>query len=512
VNDALLVIDEGTSSTRAVLVEADGTFARVAQYPLSTQFPQPGWVEQDAAEIWDLTLRAAREAAGDDIGRIRAIGITNQRETVVAWDARNGKPLAPAIVWQDRRTAAMCEELKAQVPEWRLQGLTGLLLDPYFSATKIAWLLKHRSAVQDAGPHLRVGTIDSWLVWKLTGGAHLTDATNAARTLLMGLRGGWEEGACTFFGVPRAALPEICDSAGQLAFTDEALFGRAIPITGIAGDQQAAAIGQGCLSPGETKATLGTGAFVLTHLGSDLFPAEPEVLSAAAVDGRLIPPPKLPRSASRMLCTVAWQVGGKRTYALEGSLFVAGQTLQWLRDELGIIATSPQTDAMARSVASNGGVQLVPAFSGLGAPHWRADSRGALFGLTLGTTKAHIARAALESVANQCAELQRAFTLDGVHWSMLRLDGGMAANDFLAQDLADMLAVTVERPANVESTVLGAAILAAVGCGLHATLADAASAMVGPSVAFDPVMDAPSRQARLALWDRAVAATIAMGS
>lgn len=488
-NDALLVIDEGTSSTRAVLVDTDGTFIRIAQHALTTQFPKPGWVEQDAAEIWRSTLRAARAAIGEDGDRVRGIGITNQRETVVAWDAVSGEPLAPAIVWQDRRTANDCASLRDEGHELEVQRRTGLLLDPYFSATKMRWMLDHRPALRDAGDRLRLGTIDSWLLFKLSGGFHASDATNASRTALMDLRGGWDDGLCHLFGIPRAALPAIVDSAGEIAVTDPALFGRSIPITGLAGDQQAAAIGQSCLTPGDTKATLGTGAFILTHAGQTP-----------------------PSSANRLLSTVAWQLGGRRAYALEGSLFVAGQMVQWLRDELGFIASSADTASIAASVDSSGGVQVVPAFAGLGAPHWDADARGAILGLTLGSTKAHVVRAMLEAVPNQCAELQRAFAADGVTWSKLRIDGGMAANDFLAQDLADALALRVERPANVESTVLGAAVLAAVGCGLYPTLAESSAAMVSGADRFDPACADDLRYARRAAWDKAVAAVRSVGS
>ncbi len=484
-NDAILVIDEGTTSTRAVLVEADGTFSRVAQYPLTARFPQPGWVEQAPDDIWRQTLAAARVAIDGQAGRIRAIGITNQRETVVAWDRVSGAPLAPAIVWQDRRTAESCAALRDAGHEDEVQRRTGLLLDPYFSATKMRWLLDHVPALRDAGDRLCLGTIDSWLTFKLSGGAFVTDATNAARTAVMDLDGGWSDDLCALFGVPRTALPTIVDCAGPLASTH--LFGPSMPITAMVGDQQAAAIGQACLVPGATKGTFGTGAFILTHAGSTP-----------------------PRSAHRLLSTVAWQLGGTRAYAMEGSLFVAGQMIGWMRDELGFVGDSGECAALARSVGTTGGVSIVPAFAGLGAPHWRPDARGAIFGLTLGVGKAELVRAALEAVANQVAELQRAFAADGVTWSSLRIDGGMAANDFLAQDLADLLDLPVERPANVESTVLGAAMLAAVGAGLHDSLESAASAMRGSVETFAPTWDAKHRALRLESWDAAVAAVIGM--
>lgn len=481
--DTILVIDEGTSSTRAVTIGADGRVGRMAHRDLSTSYPQPGWVEQDADDIWQLTLDAAREALGVDGAHVAAIGITNQRETIVFWDRATGAALGPAIVWQDRRTADACETLRAAGHEPAVQAATGLLLDPYFSATKIRWALDHWPDLRDAGDRLCVGTIESWLIFKLTGGLHVSDATNASRTQLMGLRGGWDDGLCDLFGVPRFALPEIVDCAGSIGVTAHDLFGRPIAITGMAGDQQAAAIGQHCLAHGDTKATYGTGAFVLTHAG-----AEPPV------------------SAHRLLSTVAWQLNGERRYALEGSLFVAGQMIHWLRDELGLIAESSECETLARSVSDSGGVQIVPAFTGLGAPHWMPHARGAIVGLSLGTGRAHIVRAALEAVANQSAELQRAFAADGIRWSCLRIDGGMAANGFLAQDLANVLAIDVERPDNVESSATGAAILAAVGAGIHPTIDIAARAMRGPSKQFAPAIRHEERSERLQHWDCAVAA------
>ena len=480
--ERLLIIDEGTSSTRAMLIDRSGRVGTMAQRALATAYPQPGWVEQDAEEIWRLTLESAREAIGDAASSVAAIGLTNQRETIVFWDRSSGAALAPAIVWQDRRTADLCEGLREGGHEPAVQATTGLLLDPYFSATKIAWALDHWPALRDVGDRLCIGTIESWLVFKLTGGRHVSDATNASRTQLMDLRGGWDEGLCDLFGVPRLALPEIVDCAGPIGVTLPDHFGRPIAITGMAGDQQAAAIGQACFKPGDTKATYGTGAFILSHAGM-----------------------KPPVSSQRLLATVAWQLGGERHYALEGSLFVAGQMIHWLRDELGLIAASADCEAIARSVSDSGGVLIVPAFAGLGAPHWRPTARGAILGLTLGSGRAHIVRAALEAIANQSAELQRAFAADGVHWSRLRIDGGMAANGFLAQDLADLLDLPVDRPANVESSALGAAMLAAVGAGLHPTLDIAATTMRAASDRFMPSSNANVRQARMAQWDKAVA-------
>ena len=488
--DKLLVIDEGTSSTRAMLFDSAGQCLGIAQSPLTTNFPQPGWVEQDAAEIWRLTLAAARQvvAKAGGASAIAAIGITNQRETLVCWDRRTGEPLAPAIVWQDRRTASICAELKEAGHEAACQDKSGLLLDPYFSASKIGWALQHWPQLREAGDSLRVGTIDSWLVFKLTGGLHVSDATNASRTALMDIGAGWDDGLLDLFGVPRGALPEICDSAGHFGDTLADHFGASIPICGIAGDQQAAAIGQACFAVGDTKATYGTGAFILSQAGS-----EP------------------PRSSNRLLSTIAWQIGGTRHYALEGSLFVAGRMVQWLRDELGLLAAAPDSEALARSVADSGGVQIVPAFTGLGAPHWDPDARAAILGLTLGSGRAQIVRAALEAVANQTSELQRAFAADGVTWSSLRIDGGMAANNFLAQDLSDLLGLEVERPANVETSALGAAMLAGVGAGLFTSLDDAAAAVRGPVARFTPGSDSATRRERMDRWDRAVAAVRSAG-
>jgi glycerol kinase len=484
-DQTILVIDEGTSSTRAMLIDSAGRVGAMAARPLTTSYPQPGWVEQDPDEIWRLTLAAAREAVGEDLAQVAAIGLTNQRETIVFWDRASGEALAPAIVWQDRRTADVCADLRQAGHEAAIQRATGLLLDPYFSATKIAWVLDHWPALRAAQDRLCVGTIDSWLIFRLTGGLHVSDATNASRTMLMTLRGGWDEGLCDLLRVPWNALPEIIDCAGPIGYTLPEHFGRRIAISGVAGDQQAAAIGQACLAPGDTKATYGTGAFILTHAGDDP-----------------------PTSSNRLLSTVAWQLDGARRYALEGSLFVAGQTIHWLRDRLGLIASSAECEALARSVDDSGGVLLIPAFAGLGAPHWRPDTRGAILGLTLGSSRAHIVRAALEAVANQSAELQRAFAADAIHWARLRIDGGMAANAFLAQDLADVLAIPVERPANIESSALGAAMLAAVGAGIHAGLHDSATAMRASADAFAPVMTAEERAARITDWDRGVATAI----
>jgi glycerol kinase len=483
-SEYILVIDEGTTSTRAVLFTADGTAIDSCQRPITQHYPQPGLVEHDAQEIWNLTLACAQamvaKAGGAD--RIASIGITNQRETVVFWDKRTGEPLAPAIVWQDRRTADICAAMKAQGEEPVVQAKTGLLLDPYFSGSKIGWALENWPQLKDAGAHLAVGTVESYLVYRLTGGSHITDASNAARTALMAIgSGGWDDGLMDLFGVPRDILPEITDCAGDLGTTLPEHFGGAIRISGLAGDQQAATIGQGCFAVGQTKATFGTGAFVLTQTGTTLR-----------------------QSRHRLLSTILYQLNGERHYALEGSVFVAGSLVQWLRDDLGLIAVAAETEPLARSVPDNGGVYLVPALSGLGAPHWRPDARATISGLSFAATKAHVARAALEAMAHQTYDLKTAFAADGADWAELRIDGGMVANDWMAQDLADMLAIDVERPAFVETTALGAAMLAAVGCGLFPTLEDAAS-MRGGVTRFAPMLGAEVRDIRLAGWSNALA-------
>jgi glycerol kinase len=483
-SDHILVIDEGTTSTRAMLFAVDGACRGSCQKPITQHYPAPGLVEHDAAEIWTLTLECAREmvAIAGGAGRIAGIGITNQRETVVFWDRRTGEPLAPAIVWQDRRTAAICEGLKADGHEPTVQAKTGLLLDPYFSGSKIGWALKNWPQLSEAGTHLAVGTVESYLVFRLTGGAHVSDATNASRTALMAIgSAGWDDGLCDLFGVPRGILPEIVDCAGDLGTTLPDLLGGAIPICGMAGDQQAALIGQGCLQPGQTKATFGTGAFVLTQTGRTL-----------------------PQSRYRLLSTVAWQLGGARHYALEGSVFVAGSLIQWLRDDLGLIAQAAETETLARSVPDNGGVYLVPALSGLGAPHWVPEARAAIMGLSFAAKKAHIARAALEAMAHQTNDLKNAFAADGADWAELRIDGGMVANDWMAQDLANVLNVDVERPAFIETTALGAAMLAGVGAGLYKTLEEAV-VMRRSVERFTPEMDAATRDRRLDGWADALA-------
>ena len=484
--DCILVLDAGTTSTRAMVFAGDGTVEAVAQAELTQHYPRPGWVEHDAGEIWDKTLKCAREVIGQDAARIAAIGITNQRETVVAWDRNSGEPLARAIVWQDRRTADFCATMKADGHEVMVQKRTGLLLDPYFSGTKMRWMLDHDAAVQAAAQNgsLAFGTIESWLVYKLSGGAHISDASNASRSLLLSLDGAqFDSDLCELFGVPPAALPEVVDTHGRLADCDPQWLGAAVPICGLAGDQQSATIGQGCLSFGETKATYGTGAFVLTNKGREI-----------------------PHSDNRLLGTVLYQENGERTYAIEGACFVAGSLIQYLRDQLNLIGSAAETEELARSISDSGEVVIVPALAGLGAPHWLPDARGVISGLSFASGRAQIARAALEAMAHQTHDLASAFAADGAPWTHLRIDGGMSANDWMAQDLADILEIEVERPDFIETTALGAAILAAVGCGLHADLETAALTMRSETTTFSPKMDGDVRTSRLARYSKALSA------
>ena len=453
----VLALDQGTTSSRAIVFDRTGTVISAAQQEFKQYFPQSGWVEHDAGEIWHSQLNVLRESmdCADIAARdIAAIGITNQRETTVVWDRRTGHPIYPAIVWQDRSTADTCERLKAAGYEATFNDKTGLLLDPYFSATKLAWILEHVPHARqraEAG-EIAFGTIDSWLIWQLTGGKlHVTDASNAARTLLYNIHTGeWDKELLAILNIPAALLPSVVDSSGVIGWTMEGIADSPIPIAGIAGDQQAALFGQVCHSPGMVKNTYGTGCFMLMHTGT------------TAV-----------RSANQLLTTVAWQRAGKREYALEGSVFVAGAAVQWLRDGLGIIKSSSDVEALAASVPDNGGVYFVPAFTGLGAPHWQPHARGAIIGLSRGATGAHIARAAVESMAFQTADLIDAMQADSaIPLTQLRVDGGAARNDALMQFQADLLGVPVVRPKVTETTALGAAFLAGLAVGYWSDLSD----------------------------------------
>ncbi|MFV0643631.1 MAG: glycerol kinase [Sphingomonadaceae bacterium] len=484
--EQILVLDAGTTSTRAILFAIDGTPLHVAQRALTQHYTRPGWVEHDAQEIWQHTLACMTEVVklAGGAGRIVSIGITNQRETIVAWDRNSAEPLARAIVWQDRRTEEFCLELREAGYEAEIQRRTGLLLDPYFSATKMRWLIDNVDSVRDCAQsgRLAFGTVESWLAYKLSGGAHLSDASNASRTLLLALDGArFDEGLCDLFGIPPATLPEVVDNYGALTLCDPQWLGRAIPVTGMAGDQQSAALGHGCLDRGDTKATYGTGAFVLTTMGQEI-----------------------PASNNRLLGTVLCQKDGDRLYALEGSVFVAGSLMQWLRDSLGLIVTADESEALAASVPDSGGVVIIPALSGLGAPHWRADARGLVTGLTFATGKAHLVRAALEAMACQTSDLAQAFAADSASWGRLLIDGGMSANNWMAQDIADMLGMVVERPDNVETTALGAALLASVGAGVYPSLRSALEIMQGGHTLFRPQMSGQVREERLIRWSKAL--------
>jgi glycerol kinase len=467
----VLSLDAGTTSTRAMVFAHDGDVLARAQRPFAQHFPRDGWVEHDADEIWDATLACARDAisaSGHGARDIAAIGLAVQRETIVVWHRATGRPVHRAIVWQDRRTADACAALAADPAAAALVARTGLLLDPYFSATKLAWILDHVEGARAAAERgeLLAGTIDSWLLWRLTDGrVHATDATNASRTLLFDIhRLAWDDELCALFRVPRRMLPEVRDSAGDFGVASPALFGASIPIRSAIGDQQAAAVGQDCVAAGQGKATYGTGCFVLAHTGD-----APRV------------------SRHRLLATVALQLNGRATYALEGSIFNAGTVVQWLRDRLGLIATAEETATIAASIGSSHGVYLVPAFTGLGAPWWDPGARGAITGLTRDTGRAEIVRAALESVALQTRDLARAFAEDGVPLSTLRVDGGMAANDWLMQAVADQLRLPVERPAVLETTAWGAARLAGMEAGVYPRLGSPAVRRVERT--FTPAAD-----------------------
>jgi glycerol kinase len=490
VKELLLAIDQGTTGTTALVMNAEGQTLARHTVEFKQHYPQPGWVEHDADEIWASVVKsvgAALEKGSIDATRLAAIGITNQRETTLLWDRATGAHLHRAIVWQDRRTAPLCEKLKAEGREKLVRETTGLVLDPYFSGTKIAWMLENVPGARSRAERgeLAFGNIDTFLVCKLSGGQeHLTDVTNASRTLLMSLaRLSWDDEMLAMLGVPRAVLPKIVPSAGSIA-TTKGFPGLpdGLPIAGIAGDQQAALFGQACFGVGDSKCTYGTGAFALTNVGD-----------------------AHPSSQRGLIATVAWQVRDRVAYALEGSAFIAGAAVQWLRDGLGIISSAAEVEALARSVPSSDGVVFVPALTGLGAPHWDAHARGILCGITRGTTKAHIARAALEGIAFQVSDLLTAMGDDlGRPLNKLRVDGGAAANDLLMQFQADVTGVTIERPAELESTARGAAMLAGVGVGLFADPADAAR-MSKVDRTFSPAWDRAERTQAVERWQAAVA-------
>jgi glycerol kinase len=484
----ILALDQGTTSSRAILFDREGHIRSVAQREFQQYFPQPGWVEHDAYEIWDTQLAVAREAiakAGCAASDITGIGITNQRETTVIWDRKSGAPIHHAIVWQDRRTAPDCDRLRGDGRAPLFQQKTGLVLDAYFSGTKIAWLLDNVNGARARAERgeLAFGTIDTWLAWKLSNGRlHVTDPSNASRTLLYDIHSGdWDDELLNILKVPRGLLPKVVPSSYLIGESDPALFGAALPIAGIGGDQQAALFGQACHRAGMAKNTYGTGCFMLMHTGGN----------AVASKGGL-------------LTTAAAQVGNSKQYALEGSVFIGGAVVQWLRDGLGVIKSSVDVEALAASVPDSGGVYLVPAFAGLGAPHWDAYARGGMFGLTRGSTAAHIARAALEAIAFQSADLIAAMQSDsGIELSELRVDGGASANNLLMQFQADLLGVRVMRPKILETTALGAAYLAGLATGFWSSTEEI-SKQWAVDRAFEPAMDRARVAAMTADWQRAV--------
>jgi glycerol kinase len=488
---SVLAIDQGTTGTTCLVIDQDGGVLGRSYSEFTQYFPKPGWVEHDATEIWDVTRRVAREALEATSGPdVRAIGITNQRETVVLWDRQTLEPVHRAIVWQDRRTTDLCKELKTAGHESEVRARTGLVLDPYFSGTKIAWLLEQDPELRaraEAG-ELAVGTIDSWLIARLTNGAvHATDPTNASRTLLYHLTDtAWDSSLLDLFGVPRSLLPEVRPSAGDFGESIGEHLGIEVPIAGVAGDQQAALFGQGCWHAGLAKNTYGTGAFLLLNTGAEAVP-----------------------STRGLLTTAACNAEGGLAYALEGSVFIAGAAVQWLRDGLGLLDAAPDSEAMARALEDNGGVYFVPAFVGLGAPHWEPEARGMLVGLTRGTTKDHLVRAALEAMAYGTAEVLAAMEADsGVETTELRVDGGAALNGWLMQLQADVLDIPVRRPALVETTALGAAGLAGIATGVWQSADDFLGVQQEGVIRYEPDMSGDTRGRLTSEWDRAVRAAV----
>lgn len=483
----ILAIDQGTTSSRAILFSLDGDILDSHQKELTLHYPNKGWVEQDAEDIWNDTLWACREIVQNDtVQSIAAIGITNQRETTILWNRETGVPIYNAIVWQDRRAAQYCQQLKDDGHEDMVTRKTGLLLDPYFSATKIKWVLDNVEGAREkaeAGT-LAFGTVDCFLLWRLTGGkVHATDATNAARTMIYNIvEGEWDDALLALFDIPKSLLPEVRDNVSDFGVTDKKILGRALTIGGMAGDQQAATIGQACFEAGMVKSTYGTGCFMLMNIGGT-FKA----------------------SKNRLLTTIAYQLNGKPTYAIEGAIFVAGAAVQWLRDNLGLFEDAAQTADMARSVPDNNEVYFVPAFTGLGAPHWKPEAKAAIMGLSRESTKAHIVRAALEAQAYQTLDLMEAFVKDsGFDPKLIRVDGGLVANDFVCQFLADMINRPVDVPKVIETTALGAAYLAGLQAGLYKDLDDIASRW---SMAhnYTPQMDEAQRDRLYGQWKQSVA-------
>ena len=484
----ILSIDQGTTSSRAIVFNHSGKIVGSAQKEFEQIFPQPGWVEHDPEEIWRSQLEVLHGSLKDaDISntQLEAIGITNQRETAVVWDRQTGEPICNAIVWQDRRTAGMCDELKAGGYEETIKMKTGLVIDAYFSATKWKWMLEHVPGVKEKAHsgELALGTIDSWLIWNLTGGrVHVTDVTNASRTMLFNIHSlEWDQELLELFGIPTSMLPEVKSSSEIFGLTDESVLTGSVPIAGIAGDQQAATFGQMCLSPGSVKSTYGTGCFILCNTGE-----------------------KPVRSDNNLITTIAWQLDGKTTYALEGSIFIGGAVIQWLRDGLGLINSSAEVEQLAKSVDDNGGVYFVPAFTGLGAPHWDQYARGMIAGLTRGVTAGHIARAALESIAFQVNDVIGAMEEDAdITLQELKVDGGAVVNDLLMQFQADLIGIPVFRPETIETTALGAAYLAGLAVGYWEDL-DEIVEQWAVDRTFEREVSLEKQQSFLDGWHRAI--------
>lgn len=487
----LLALDQGTTSSRALAFDASGRVVAVAQQDFEQLFPRDGWVEHRPEDIWKTSIDTAKKVLAEidqrQLGEVVGVGITNQRETTLIWDRRTGKPISNAIVWQDRRTADQCAKLIRNGHEELINATTGLVVDPYFSATKVAWLLDYiegARAAAEAG-HLAFGTVDSYLIWHLTGGkSHLTDETNAARTSLFNIHTGqWDDSLLDLYNVPASVLPEVRPSRSNFGVIEKQIFGRELPIYAVAGDQQSAAFGQGCVDPGMTKSTYGTGCFLLVNTGTRAVPSD-----------------------HRLLTTRACRTGDAPTFALEGSIFIAGAVAQWLRDSLGVVDQSPDTESIASGLDSNEGVYLVPAFTGLGAPHWDSAARGAIYGLTRQAGDKHIVRAALESVAYQTQDLFSALAADGVEVALTRVDGGMAANDWLMQFISDVCDVPLERPQNLETTALGVALQAGLEAGVWSDI-DEVRNLAGPYEPFAPGMAASVRSELLEEWRIAVETT-----
>ncbi|WP_421790138.1 glycerol kinase GlpK [Hyphobacterium sp.] len=489
---AILAIDQGTTSSRAIVFSTTGEVIALAQQEFAQIYPRPGWVEHDPEVIWATVIATARKALKEAKSKgwtPACIGITNQRETAIVWDRATGEPIHNAIVWQDRRTAKTCEQLAKAGHESLIRTKTGLVLDPYFSATKFAFILDAVDGARDRTERgeLAFGTVDSFLLWRLTGGAsHRTDASNASRTSLFDLRAGqWDDQLCDLFDVPMAGLPDVADNAADFGTSLKSTIGDALPVTGMAGDQQSAAIGQACFKPGEVKSTYGTGAFLIMNTGGEM-----------AI------------SDNRLLSTIGWRLQGETTFALEGSILSAGATVQWLRDGLGLIAKAPEIEALAAAADPDSGVYLVPAFAGLGAPHWAAEARGTIVGLTRGSGRAEIAQAALDAAAHQTADLLEAMGRDGVSTAQLRVDGGMANNNRFLQRLSDFCDVPVVRPANTETTAWGAAFLAGLGKGIFGSLEEGRK-LWSADQGFSPSIEAETRAAQRTGWQQAVDQTLA---